>query len=227
MKNIHRLGLYFFVFIILIVAGVGLIFNRIQVMTIAHQRLIEERDELNQMTAFMTRIDDLMAVLVEQPRAGVFTDKELLYVERLAGELETIRASSTHSEKFEEASHSFNESQSFLRIYDEFQGFLGMLGDQQNWEGARAQLLRQLESMRQAGVQLQAFYIREMGDATARAQLIERQVMNRIVLISVIFLILLTGAAVWFVYLINKNTLMLIEREKNLTIGLLAQSLSH
>lgn len=224
MKNIHKISLYFFTLIVLFVTGGGLIIGRIHVMTIAHERLIEEHHELNQITLFITRVDELMGLLVQQRPEEGLTAEEKERVQRLAKDLEGIRGSSTETESFEESGHSLSESRSFLNLFERFQNFLISL---EGRSGSRQELLARLDAMRGAGAELQAFYIREMGEAADHAQLIERQVMHRVALIGIVFLLLLCGAAMWFIYLINRSTLMLIEREKNLTIGLLAQSLSH
>ncbi|MCA9395338.1 MAG: hypothetical protein KC900_14145 [Candidatus Omnitrophica bacterium] len=224
MKNIHKISIYFVILIVLFITGGGLILGRIHVMTIAHERLIEEHHEIDQITAFLTRIDTLMGLLVQQQDRTEFSAPELSLIDKLAKDLEQIRGTSVRGEEFEESGHSLAESRRFVSLFERFQRFLTSVG--QRPEG-REELLDRLESLRQAGADLQAFYMREMGEAADHAQLIEVQVMHRIAVIGLVFLLLLCAAAVWFVYLINRSTLMLIEREKNLTIGLLAQSLSH
>lgn len=224
MKNIHKISIYFFVLIILFVTGGGLILGRIHVMTIAHDRMIEEHHELDQVTSFLTRIDKLMGMLVQQPAGEEFSPAELALIKSLADDLEHIRGSSIRGEEFEESGHSLAESRRYLNLFQRFQTFLSGFGER---PAGRAELLERLDSLRQAGADLQAFYIREMGEAADNARFIERQVMHRVAVIGLVFLVMLCAAAVWFVFLINRSTLMLIEREKNLTIGLLAQSLSH
>lgn len=128
MKNIHKISIYFVILIVLFITGGGLILGRIHVMTIAHERLIEEHHEIDQITAFLTRIDTLMGLLVQQQDRTEFSAPELSLIDKLAKDLEQIRGTSVRGEEFEESGHSLAESRRFVSLFERFQRFLTSVG---------------------------------------------------------------------------------------------------
>lgn len=230
MKPVFQTSLYFIVIFFLVAAGFGFMFNRLHMMDVAHQRLNQELSELQLITSFLGEVDQLITAM----SGTLENDYDYFgHMKALAKKLEDIREESLRPESFEEKRHVKIEKRDFIRIYDQFQDFLQSSGGitkvsaPEMPDSARLVAVQHLVRMRVACSQLQDYYIEQSHEASRYAQKTRQQIMQRTVIISVLFFALLGIMAGWFIYLITSNTRAIISREKDITIGLLAQSLSH
>ncbi|MGE0267142.1 MAG: PAS domain-containing sensor histidine kinase [Candidatus Omnitrophota bacterium] len=227
MKLTHQVRLYIFIILLFVVIGAGVIFNRIFAMNTAHQRLDEEWRELKVVTAFINETEEIIADISQLENNAPLEKIDLATLEQLSQELDEIRQSSVRLEEYEEASHSIAENKDYLKIADNFQILLETLKAPSASIAFKQHVIQQLQSMRLASMNLQGFYIQEIGEAANSAEETKQQILLPMTIMTVVFLLFLTGVATWFIHVINKNTLSLINNEKNQTIGLIAQSLSH
>lgn len=232
MKVAHQVALYFVVVALLVLAGMGIMLNRVYAINIAHQRLIQENKELQLSINLLVEIDNLLQLTESLPQEGLVGQAFMSQVSKLVSVLSMIRDNSTKVEDFEEASHVLTEKKEFLDIYAEFDefrrtaGFLRMSPDDPA-AVIKGKILDELSELRISGRRLQAIYMDSMADASAYAERARKQALSRTIIVFIVVLLLLGLAAGWFIYLINKNTRAMVEHEKGLTIGLLAQSLAH
>ncbi len=232
MKIAYQVTLYFIIVVILVLSAMGIMLNRVYVMNVAHQRLIEEWQELQLSINFLDRVEELLAITSMRSDENFLDVSYMNQMESLVPVLEKIRQNSTRREKFEDKSHVLTEEKKFVDIHEGFDDFLNTVGriktsNNLNDTTSRTIILKQLDILRQLGMKLQEFYMKSMGDASVYAQHVRQQILNRTVLLFGVFLVLLGFTATWFVYLINRDTKAMLDREKGLTIGLLAQSLAH
>lgn len=232
MKLAHQVALYFFVVVILVLAGMGMMLNRVYAINVAHQRLSQESKELNLSVQLLAEVDDLIKFTGSLSDAELSGEAYMLRMNRLVAVLEKIRENSVKPEEFEEASHVQTEKKEFWEIYDEFEGFLKTAAllkpDRPDKDAIVAsRMLDELNDLLLSGRKLQGIYLNSMVDASAKAERARKQTYYQTIFIFVVFLLILGFAAGWFIYLINKNTQAMVEQEKGLTIGLLAQSLAH
>lgn len=231
MKIAHQVALYFIIFMLLVLAGMGVMLNRVFTMNVAHQRLIQEWKELQLSINLLNTIDELISQTSLTESTGFPDESYMKKVTNLISTLEQIRGNSTKPEVFEEDTHVMIEENEFLDIRQDFENFaVAVRKLPRNHaldEPTRNLILQRLNQIREAGVKLQEFYMESMADASAYAQRARRQILSRtiIVFVTVLGLLAITGGL--FVYLVNKNTRAMLAREKGLTIGLLAQSLAH
>lgn len=232
MKLAHQVALYFVAVVILVLAGMGMMLNRVYAINVAHQRLSQESKELNLSVQLLAEVDDLIKFTGSLSDAELSGEAYMRRMNRLVAVLEKIRENSVEPQEFEEASHVQTEKKEFLEIYQGFEDFLrtaallnSVRPDREKIVTSR--MLDELNDLLLSGRKLQGIYLNSMVDASAKAERARRQTYYQIIIIFVVFLLLLGFAAGWFIYLINKNTQAMVEHEKGLTIGLLAQSLAH
>lgn len=232
MKVAHQVALYFVVVVVLVLTGMGIMLNRVYAINVAHQRLAQEWKELQLSMNLSFEVDELIR-LTDLSSGHPLLD--IAFMERtksLAAVLEQVRDNSTKVENFEEEKHVLTEETEFLDVYEDFDKFLMTIsslkaGKEGTDEATKERILAELNDLRVSGRKLQDIYIKSMGDASAYAQRAREQILYRTIVVFVVVLVLLGIAAGWFIYLINKNTRTLVEREKGIVIGLLAQSLAH
>lgn len=232
MKLAHQVALYFVAVVILVLAGMGMMLNRVYAINVAHQRLSQESKELSSSVRLLAEVDDLIKLTGSLSDVQLVSEAYMDRMNRLVAVLEEIRENSVKPEEYEEASHVQTEKEEFLEIYQEFEDFLSTVAllksVRQDKEAiVTSRMLDELNDLLISGRKLQAIYLNSIVDASAKAERARKQTYYQTIFIFVVFLLLLGFAAGWFIYLINKNTQAMVEQEKGLTIGLLAQSLAH
>lgn len=206
-------------------------FNRIHKMDVVHQRLAQEWKELHLVIEFLDELDQLVEELSLLEEESL-QQNQWQTIKHLGETLESIRQESVSSQDFEEPDHVDAEKKDFADMYFGFQSLLVAVDRQNqasflNQDFSRLSVLVQLKQVRLIASQLQDFYLEEVREVSQEAQKTRRQILQRAVVVSVFLLLFLGGTVVVFIYLINKHSQTMLDQEKNLTISLLAQSLSH
>lgn len=232
MKLAHQVVLYFVAVVILVLAGMGMMLNRVYAIDVAHQRLSLESNELKLSMQLLAEIEDLIKVTGSLPDDQLASETYIVRLNRLVMVLEQVRENSVEPQGFEEAFHVQSEKKEFMEIYGEFENFLRTVAMLKSVAPDKemivtSKMINELNELLLSGRKLQSVYVNSMVAASAKAERARKQTYYQTIIIFVVFLLLLGFAAGWFIYLINKNTQAMVEQEKGLAIGLLAQSLAH
>ena len=232
MKIIRQITLYFLIIFLVTVAGLGIMLNRVHKTRISHQRLIEEWKELRMILTFIQNVDETLTMVSVATPKSLNTITAQNHLITIAGNLESIRSKSLESEKFEEDEHALMEREDFWSIYEEYQKFLSAYTINQNIPAEmfpiiKLKLMYHLNKIKEAGFNLQNFYIEGMGEASGTFQKTNRQIFHREIGLFIILLFMVGSLVLWFISLLKQNTHDMIKKEKGATIGLLAQGLAH
>ncbi len=233
MKITNQVALYFAVLFALILVGMLLIVNRMNVMDSAHHQVIEEWEELKTVTMVINEIDRLGVILTTEGEESFLNQFDRSFFETMVSELDMIRASSLNATNFENDDHALTERKEFFQLHEKFRNFLEDVQIMKESRGLYIegevvnQMIRKLDELRVSSLTLQDFYIDEMKEASDKANLTHRQVVERSRVFMFLFMCVLLALFIWFISLTNRNSKMLSDQQRNTTIGLLAQSLSH
>jgi signal transduction histidine kinase len=216
--------------ILIVMSGFGLLLNSVHHMDIAHKRLNQEVIELKLINSLINELDQL---LIDRSMSGIEDQGAIKNLQSLFILLEKVRDITVRSERFEDVKHLQTERQDFVKIYERFRSVLSSMGSSESQANIsrlsthQHDLTERLLSLRDAVTDFQNDLIVQIDQASLDAQQNRRSILGRTLQTAIFVLVILSGLGIWFSVLIRKHTQSLIQQEQNLTISLLAKSLSH